>query len=474
MLAAVVVSVFAAVATAAETPPPDIARLVEQLGSDDYEVREEATKALAKLGPAAIPFLEAAANGDNPEAARRAASLIPRIRLAADSQTLLKPRIVRLAYKNVPLVFAVADLRERTELPLVLDPESVGDMLRPVTCETSELPVWEALAAFCKAAGLRESFTLELEAPKPPANRTYYFTPVRPDAGRVPINLIDGKEHELPGSRSRAVRVLALPASFPGHRVMLGKGQVEFCLDITPQSGLIWQANPAVRITRVVDDEGRTGGAGSPTPAPRLEPLPPNWNGPRMAQFDNSGSPLPAAFLPNPRVVRVPLRIATPSAKSLRVLEGSVIGEVLVPGQTLASISDPSNFINRTITGPNNLRVTVLGIETAADHVRVRVQSTAPSPWLARLRNNGPGPLWPEPPRTEGMTNQWKAFDAAGSPIPASSSDLLDIRDDGVTLTCIHQFNYPRDRGVPARMCLVGPRTVVVELPFKLEHVPLP
>jgi hypothetical protein len=283
--------------------------------------------------------------------------------------------------------------------------------------------------------------------------------------------LIDGKPSALPGSRSRAVRVLALPPSFSGHRVTLGNGEVEFCLDVTPQPGLNWQDAPAVRVTRLIDDEGRTGGAGSP--APRSDPLVPIGNGPRLAPLDCSACPPRPVQFPNPRVVRVPLRVATPSAKSLRVLEGCVIGEVLVPGQTLATITNPSASIDQPATGPNGLRVVVLGIETVGERVQVKVRSTVPSPWLARLRQNN-GAMWPEPPRAEGMTNQWKAFDAADRPIPSSTSDLLDVRDDGETLTTVYQVNYPRDRGGPTRLCVVGPRTVVVEVPFRMENIPLP
>jgi hypothetical protein len=194
-----------------------------------------------------------------------------------------------------------------------------------------------------------------------------------------------------------------------------------------------------------------------------------------MAPFDGSMSPPRPVQFPNPRVVRVPLRIGTPSAKSLRELEGCVFGEVLVPGQTLATITNPSASLNQPAAGPNGLRVVVLGIETVGERVQVKVRSTVPSPWLARLRqNNGAAVPWPEPPRAEGMTNQWKAFDDAARPIPPITSDLLDVRDDGETLTTVYQVNYPRDRGVPAKLCVVGPRTVVVEVPFRMENVPLP
>jgi hypothetical protein len=333
--------------------------------------------------------------------------------------------------------------------------------------------VWEAVEVFCRAAGLREMFAADYETPTPPANRTYHFTPVRPTADTVPVTLIDGEPSALPGARSRAVRVLALPPSFPGHRVTLGNGEIAFCLDVTPQPGLNWQDAPAVRVTRVVDDAGRIGAAGAP--ATRFDPLLPNVNGPRVAQFDRSAHPPRSYTFPNPRVVPVPLRVATPGAKSLRVLEGAVCGEVLVPGQTLAAIDNSAAAFDRPVTGPNGLRAEVLGIETAGDEVRVRVQLTVSSPWAARLRqNNAAGAPWPEPPRAVGLTNRWTAFDAAGRVLTPATTDLINVRDDGETLTLAHQLTFPRATGVPAKLCVVGPRRVAVEVAFRLENVPLP
>src|SRR5439155_22004641 len=102
--------------------------------------------------------------------------------------------------------------------------------LRKVTCVTGEVPAWEALDAFCTAAGLKEVFVQELDVPKPqqqPGGRRGYVAPMPqiPNPDAVPIVLIDGKAQKLPGDRNTAVRVVALPPSFPGHRVTLGTGE---------------------------------------------------------------------------------------------------------------------------------------------------------------------------------------------------------------------------------------------------------
>src|SRR5262245_12006857 len=49
-----------------------IAALIQQLGDDDFEVREQASAKLVKLGSAAVPLLQRAARHDDVEIARRA------------------------------------------------------------------------------------------------------------------------------------------------------------------------------------------------------------------------------------------------------------------------------------------------------------------------------------------------------------------------------------------------------------------
>jgi hypothetical protein len=453
-------------------PPPTIEQLVARLGADSYADREAAMAALTEVGPAAIPALEAAAASGDPEVARRAAVLLVRIRRRADD-ALLTAKTVRLEYRNVPLGVAVADLAARTGLNVVLDPDRIADVLRPVTCVTGDLPVWEAVAAFCRAAGLREEFRPEVSLPVPevPRDRTYAAPPPpAPTAETVPVVLIDGPVGDLPGNRSTAVRVLVLPPAFPGHRVILGTGETTLCFDVTPAPGLRWQDRPAVRVTRVIDDAGRTGGAA----LLRLDADPfvlPQEPGPVVRRLDATDVPPQPALYPNPRVVPVPLRLATPAARSLRVLEGAVVGAVIVPGQTLVTVELAAG---RVVEGPNGLWLSVREVQTADGVTRVRVQLTGPSPGLAQRRRNPTGPLWPERPRLEGMTNQARAFDAVGRPVPYTTADVIDVRDDGTTLTTVQEFHYRRETGVPTKLAVVGPRTAVVEVPFTMANVPLP
>lgn len=460
LLGTCVAGALAAVAIA--QPPAAMPQLAAQLGADSFAEREAAMAALLEAGPAAIPALEAAAASANPEAARRAALLLARIRRRADA-ALLVPKPVPLDYRNVPLAAAVADLKARTGINLVLDAERIADPQRLITCIADELPPWEALAAFCRAAGVCEALLPEL--PIPDSGRTYLPPP--PEADEVPVALIDGQHDELPAVRSSAVRVQVLPPRFPGHRVYLGSGRTTLCFDVAPVPSVFWQGSPEVRIARVIDDAGRSGGAGLLPPQVRPEPFDPD----SFRRANRGDGPERRTTNPNPRVVPVSLRLATPAAKRLRVLEGAVVGEVLVPGQTLATFARPLHAIGQPVNGAGGVKATLLEVTAANGLLRVRVRLESGSPWLSRSPH-AVSPLLPEVPRGEGLTRRIAAFDADGRPLPPTASDLVDVQDDGERLATVSLFQFRG--GAPATLLLVGPRTAAVEVPFRFEGVPLP
>jgi hypothetical protein len=470
-------------ATPAPAPTnPAIAALIDQLGADQFAEREAATAALYKLDRAAADALQQAANSHpSPEVRTRAARLLVHLQRGAESNSRLVARRVKLDYRNIPLGTAVNDLKARTGLPLVLDGNRIANPLRRVSCETPDLPVWEALEAFCVAANLREAFQLELDVPRPVGPRRGYVTPPQlPAAEAVPITLIDGTPDRLPGDRSRAVRILALPPRFPGHKTALGTGEVSLCLDVTPAPGLNWQEIVGVKITRVVDSAGRTGGSGiEKNPLPNFDPTGTVvFARPGVVmRFDLHGNPILPECIANPRVVAVPLKITTPTARSLRCLEGAVYGEVLVPNQHLISVSDLKKNTNTWYSGPGELRFSVLEIKEATrpgELHTIRVQMEFPSPWAAQARRRGWNPGWPEAPRP-GQGNQIKAFDAADKPLPAVNNGITtDMTDDGTITIQTIQLSFRKESGLPARLVVVGPRTVIVEVPFAMQDVALP
>jgi hypothetical protein len=474
---------FAAAAESAPTPPPaDIPALVRQLGAERYADREAAAAALEKVGPpAAAALAAAAARGEDPEVRERAAVLLGKVRRAADSVARLAPRKVALDYRDVPLGTALNDLKMRTGLNLTIDPDRVTDPLRKVTCRTAEVPVWEALEAFCAAAGLREAFRHEVDVPKPAGPRRGYTPPPPPPLpDAVPVVLVDGKGGRLPGDRATAVRVLVLPPSFPGHRATVGTGELGLCLDVTPVPGFGWQEVTGVKVVRVTDAAGRAGSAGIDREAavPRnpfaWEVFAPPGMGLRV---DRDGNPIPPDTQPNPRVVAVPLKVATPSARSLRRLEGVVFGEVQLTGQVLVTVDAPKDRTSGIIPGPGDLSVTVMDVAAGTEKGalgRTRVLLQYPSPYALAMRKRGWNPNWPEAPLRPGQGYKVEAFDDAGKPFPVTNNQSADMSDDGMTMIQMVTLSYKPGAGVPARLVVTGPKTVTVQVPFALDDVPLP
>lgn len=72
--------------------PPDPKELIQKLGAEDPEVREQATEALRKLGQQALAELEAASKAGDPEVAWRARKLLEDLQDAAKFSTKSESR----------------------------------------------------------------------------------------------------------------------------------------------------------------------------------------------------------------------------------------------------------------------------------------------------------------------------------------------------------------------------------------------
>jgi hypothetical protein len=489
---------------AADPPAPSVEALVARLGADSFAEREEASRALWQRGPAVLDALTAvAATHPDPETRQRAAALVEQLKRTAETARLLAPKTVKLDYRGVPLGAALADLRTKTGVPLTLDQQRVADPLRPVTVKTDELPAWEAIEAFRQAAGLREVFQETLGPTKSEEqmlrggrHRPGYVFPGQPGvaetAGQVPVVLADGKAAPLPGDRSTAVRVLALPAAFPANRVVRGSGQVVFNLDVTPLPGVKWDDVAGVRVLRAEDETGR----------PITGSHRPEQRGPAYNPYEDvvllGGLQAQAVFFngdfaytsptglvrPNPRVVPVVLRTDDRAVRRLRVFEGVVVGEVTLPNQPLAAVAGLPKSVGTAAAGPNDTRYTVLDYKALPDgRVSLKVRSEGPNPWtqqrLARragLVGGGLAVAWEGPIPSGGGAVQFKFADAAGKPIPQPTVHGTTMSDDGVRQTAEVELVFPKRPGVgaPATMTVVGNKTATVEVPFRMRDVILP
>ncbi len=468
-------------------PTPLVQQLIQQLGSEDFRTREKATADLENAGPAAIVPLRTALKSDDPEIRLRAAAILQKLQRAADSaERLTAPRLA-LDYQNVPLGVAFNDFRHRSGLPLTLDARQVADPFRRVTLRTGELPVWEALDAFCRAAGLQEQFCPDVELPKmPKTNRHYALPPIVPTAHNVPMVLVDDDGHSPRplGDRRTAVRVLVLPPAFPGHRIQLG-GEVTLCCDITPAPGVPWQGVATVKIHKLIDEAGRSGSGtcrlGSEEWAFGHEVV--AFAGGRGAflarrgvRIDATGHIIPIATLPNPRIVPLSLKLDTPRAKRLQRLEGAVVGEITAANQPLITVKEPTRSVGHRFEGPGDVQLNIQAFHTRGDHHALQLELAYPPPWLQNARRGrNPGGIWPEAPQPTSSGPTVRLHDATGSEIPAQFTHrFLDTVNNDERYVQTFSLVYAKNAGLPAQLVVMGTRSWVVEVPFVLENVPLP
>src|SRR5262245_32636522 len=89
---------------------PTAAKLVEQLGSDSFNVRKKAYEQLEAMGAPALEELRKATTSTDLEVSRKSKELVAKIEKQAASAAVLAPKQVHLVYKDTPIKDAVADL----------------------------------------------------------------------------------------------------------------------------------------------------------------------------------------------------------------------------------------------------------------------------------------------------------------------------------------------------------------------------
>jgi hypothetical protein len=151
------IALFNIPTTAAEkSTDAEVAKLIKQLGSDEFAVREAATESLDKIGLPALPALRKAAKDGDAEISRRAEELVSRIEKRGETAAILAPKKVKLSFKGTPVPQAVDELRKQSGYNIVLqDPKNVLKD-RKVTLDTGEVSFWEALDRLCEKAELIE------------------------------------------------------------------------------------------------------------------------------------------------------------------------------------------------------------------------------------------------------------------------------------------------------------------------------
>ncbi len=108
-----------------EPPRPELASLVERLGSPKFSEREEATEAIREIGASAVEQLKQARESGDPEIRARSQRLLE----AIEREAALAPSMIRLPRVPADLEAVIHDLDSQTDFPIRttsdgrLDPE---------------------------------------------------------------------------------------------------------------------------------------------------------------------------------------------------------------------------------------------------------------------------------------------------------------------------------------------------------------
>ena len=250
-------------AGAADKPAAkQIAQLIEQLGSNSYEEREQATKKLAEIGMPALDALRKALASGDPEIQKRAEELIHRLDAQiqqearrAESAKLLTASKIHLVYKETPLAEAVADFAKKSGYTIQLhDPENKLSG-RKVSLDTGIVTFWEAFDRFCTAAGLVDASLQDVLVPRQGGRRP------QPLQFEVPIPL-------QPGQPDRPAGGAAPGLPIPAPKIQPAQPRKEEADPDTPKQGV---PAPGAKIQPVPPAIGRAVQVRR-APAVRLQP----------------------------------------------------------------------------------------------------------------------------------------------------------------------------------------------------------
>jgi hypothetical protein len=455
-------------------------RLVAQLGSDNFQEREQAGEALEALGEAALPALRRALRHPDPEVRRHAGELAQRLERRLDSRRLLTPRRLRLVVKDLPVPDAVAELSRVAGAPIHLRGSQERLRERRVTLDTGDTTFWDALARLCREAGLRECPTLPLQAaPAEEGGRdgivvvdTSVFAQSPGSDG--PFALEEGAPPELPATQVGALSIRALPPAGSPLRFPDSGAWLRVTLEVKPEPAIDWQSLVSLRLDRAVDEHGQV-----------LRPGPAFVAGAfRPARFVERGFLIAENGLALPvnaglRQVSLPLEAGPLPARCLKELHGTLAARIRPPVETLVTAEDLMQARGRRFTGPDGtmLKVSEVTADDAGGYdIKVGVAEAprvldfdVPSVRVLNLNRNNVGPDLLSPAE---RTSLFTARDANGKPLLLATASRAPSQDRSLQLYNL-VFQAGRGQGPPVRLAYHGRRTALIEVPFVLRNVPL-
>lgn len=493
-----------------------IGTLIERLGSDIYEDREQARAELEVLGTAALPQLRIAARAPDAEIARRAAGVIAVTEEKLLTDKLLAPRRLRLTVRDTPIAQAVNELAAISRYPLKLEGEPTD---RTVTLDTGETTFWDALYQLCRRAELIEKPIVvpppDLATPSGFGGRVKRVglpisvgsTPksLQPPAA-VPIVLIPGKFQDLPTCQVGSVRIRVLPPAPSSTKAAATSGEVQLVFEVTGEPRLHNLGVVALhRLDEALDDRAQLLALSlSPHPSPSAALNFPTGGGGLIINGNVvinggkivinrgnviiNGVPVGGPSIPAPasRTLTVHLDRGAKSASSLRTLSGVLLVQTLTEPEPIVTVDKIMGAVGRTVKAADGRILEVLAVEKLPNG-DIQIKAAGKNPIganaggamlgnanivingmnLNNLNFGGTDPLTRCQPTLQSATG--KAYTLA-----AVADDQIELANGQPVHTITYAFRPQPGQDEPAQLTLSAQRQVTIRVHFTLRDVPLP
>lgn len=464
-----------------------IDRLIDQLSSNNFSEREEATKALDSVGAPALEPLKKAVKSNDAETRRRAEELVSRIEKRLESARILAPSKVTLAFQDMPLAEAVADFSKKCGQKVSLGGIQEKLAGRKVTLDVKDMSFWQALEQFCRSAGLIEAssvpMAMQVDPLQPgvrlPVRRRLIDAKTGPAAISQQIVLIDGLPQAMPTHYAGAARIRALPASTEGLLdPVKGTDEVGFTLGLGLEARVPLERVIGVRVDKAIDEHGQALDALLSANTPPPDPMGP--------VFIGNFKGMPQALLSPAGQHQVPVRFKAGPMRSkvLKDLAGTLTAQVRTLPEPVMTVNDILNAAGKSAKGTAGGSLLVREtLKQPDDQIKLRVElELPPDPnagnWLGGgvIQIQGQGAVAFGGMASAASDMGLTLVDAKGQAWQLSSNQTsqVKINNNVVTHEMTLLFKPQPGQGEPAKLVYSASRPVIVEIPFQLKDVPLP
>lgn len=420
-------------AQSASSEPP-VAVLIERLGSDDYEVREQAGKDILQRGDKLLPDLrKALETTDNPEVSRRLTVLIRKL----DYDRLVAPRRVTLSVQNRPVKEVIDLMAKQTGYRI----EYNGNREMGVTFDFKDVPFWEALDKVALASGVTvnpgyDDDSVRLYSSNALNPFVVYSGPFRVVAQQISLN--------------RSVQLSGLDPNGPRNRA---PDQLNFSFQIYSEP-----KNPILGTTQAELVSGFDDLGGTIIPPKDSN----NPNSYRQSGYYNQGYRGFQAY------GNLNLARSNPTATSIKSLKGR-IGVVLLAGiSPEVVVAEPLKVKSKKYTG-RTMQVQIESVtESGNNNYSVSIVVTRIGAGNNQYDYSWSNNLWQKMELLDDKGGKYRSFGYNTiNHNPGSLAATMTFGPD-------HRTVNPPKLGPPAKLLFNEWHTITHDVQFEFKEIPLP